>query len=38
MNVYTCNDFYGAWPIGSAAVIVAESEADARTQLKETNG
>lgn len=33
MNVYACNDAEGHWPVGFAAVVVAESEADARNLL-----
>lgn len=33
MNVYTCVDFEGAWPVGVAAVVVAESEEHARALL-----
>lgn len=25
MNVYTCTQFTGHWPVGSAAVVVADS-------------
>lgn len=33
MNVYTCTDFSGHWPVGTAAVIVAENDEDANTIL-----
>lgn len=33
MKVYTCTDFEGYWPVGTAAVIVAESEAMAMARL-----
>ena len=33
MNVYTCTEFPGHWPVGVAAVIVAEDEAFARASL-----
>lgn len=26
MKVFTCNNFTGRWPVGTAAVIVAEDE------------
>ncbi len=34
LSVYTCNDFKGHWPVGTAAVIVAESETAAREALE----
>jgi len=34
-KVYTCDDFTGYWPVGSAAVVVAKSKAEAATLLKE---
>jgi hypothetical protein len=33
LNVYTCSDHDGQWPIGGASVVVAESEAMARELL-----
>jgi hypothetical protein len=33
MKVWTCNDFQGLYPVGSAAVIVAETEVEARKEL-----
>lgn len=33
MNVYTCNNFKGHWPVGSAAVVVAEDSDQARMLL-----
>lgn len=33
MKVFTSNDFKGYWPVGSAAVIVAENEEQARRML-----
>jgi hypothetical protein len=33
MKVYTCNDFWGFYPVGSAAVVVANDEAEARKLL-----
>ena len=35
MRVFTCDDFKGYWPVGTAAVIVAESKADAEKRLRE---
>jgi hypothetical protein len=34
MNVFYCNDFDGHWPVGTAAVIVADSPEDAAKQLE----
>lgn len=34
MNVYTCNDHDGYWPVGAASVIVARSEDEARELLR----
>lgn len=34
MKVFTSNDFEGQWPVGTAAVIVAESETHARQLLE----
>jgi hypothetical protein len=33
VNVYTCNNFKGHWPVGSAAVVVAEDSDQARMLL-----
>lgn len=33
LHVWTCNDFLGHYPVGTAAVVVAESEAEARRLL-----
>lgn len=33
MKVYVSTDFEGHWPVGSAAVVVAENESDAATLL-----
>lgn len=33
MRVWTCNDFKGMWPVGSAAVVVAKDEEQARRIL-----
>lgn len=35
MNVYTCTDFSGHWPVGTAAVIVAPDIKAARAKLHE---
>lgn len=35
MNVYTCTDFSGHWPVGTAAVIVAPNIKMARDKLHE---
>lgn len=32
-RVFVCNDFHGYWPVGTAAVVIAASEADARRYL-----
>lgn len=34
MRVFTCNDFEGHYPVGSAAVVVAEDEDAARVALR----
>lgn len=34
MNVYTCNDHDGHWPVGTASVVVAKDEAEARDLLR----
>lgn len=33
MKVFTCNSFKGVWPVGTAAVIVAESKETAFSLL-----
>ncbi len=33
MKVFTCNDFEGHWPVGTAAIIVAETEDEAIGEL-----
>lgn len=33
LKVYTCNNFRGHWPVGTAAVIVAEHFVQARSRL-----
>jgi hypothetical protein len=33
MKIYTCVDFTGHWPVGSAAVVVAKDEEMARKIL-----
>lgn len=35
MKTYACKDFQGRWPVGTAAVIRAKSEAAAREMLSE---
>ena len=35
MNVYTCTDHDGYWPVGAASIVVAENEEEARTLLRE---
>lgn len=35
MRVFTCNDFTGFYPVGTAAVIVADTEEAARGMLDE---
>jgi hypothetical protein len=32
-NIYLCNDFAGAYPVGTAAVVVARNERTARKLL-----
>lgn len=34
MKVFTCTDFPGHWPVGVAAVIIAENEAAADRALR----
>lgn len=33
MKVWTCNKFKGHWPVGSAAVVVAKDQEQARQLL-----
>jgi hypothetical protein len=33
MKTYYTNDFTGHWPVGAAAVVLAEDEADARRKF-----
>lgn len=33
-KVYYSNDFKGRWPVGTAALVVANDEAEARTLLQ----
>lgn len=33
MRVFVCNDFTGYWPVGTAAVVVADDEVAARGLL-----
>lgn len=33
MKVFTCTGFEGHYPVGTAAVVVADNEAEARDQL-----
>lgn len=35
LKVYTCNSFSGHWPVGSAAVVIAESDEEAAKMLEE---
>lgn len=34
LKVFTCNDHAGFWPVGSASVVVAENETEAREILR----
>ena len=34
VNVYTCNEFKGHWPVGAAAVVVAKDKPQAVRLLK----
>ena len=34
MNVYTCNEFEGHWPVGTAAIVVANDKRQAVRLLK----
>jgi hypothetical protein len=33
LNVYTCTDHSGHWPVGVASIVVAETEMDAKCLL-----
>lgn len=33
MNIYTCTEFQGHWPVGTAAVVVAQDRGHARRLL-----
>lgn len=33
MNVYTCDDHEGHWPVGTASIVIAENEDAARRLL-----
>lgn len=33
MRVFTCTNFEGTWPVGTAAVVVAEDESEAAKTL-----
>lgn len=33
MNVYTCIDHEGHWPVGAASVVIADNEEQARELL-----
>ena len=35
LNTYTCNNFLGRWPVGTAAVVVAASAEEAEAMLQE---
>jgi len=35
MNVYTCTNFVGHWPVGTSAIVVASDEEMARCLLSE---
>ena len=35
MKIFTCNDFDGFYPVGTAAVIIAETEDKAREMMTE---
>lgn len=34
LKLYTCNEFDGHWPVGSAAVVIAESKNEAADMLE----
>ncbi len=34
MRVWTCTDHAGVWPVGVASIVVASSEAEARSLLE----
>lgn len=38
LNVYTCNDHDGYYPVGTASVIVAPNEIEARQMLRAALG
>lgn len=33
MNIYTCAEFTGFWPVGTAAIVIAEDQQDAADSL-----
>lgn len=33
MKIFTCNDFIGFWPVGTAAVIIAKNQSQAKKLL-----
>lgn len=33
MRVWTTDDFTGFWPVGTSAIVIAETEAEAKTIL-----
>lgn len=33
MKIFTCNDFKGVWPVGTAALIIAETKEEAEHML-----
>lgn len=35
MNLYTCTDFEGFYPVGFAAIVIAEDEVEARKLFEE---
>lgn len=35
MKVFTCDDHEGHWPVGTASVVVADNEDEAREMLTE---
>jgi hypothetical protein len=35
MNIYTCTTFTGHWPVGTAAVVQAETQAEAAELLQD---
>lgn len=34
MKVYTCTSFFGHWPVGTAAVIIAADKTEAKEMLE----